>query len=187
MYKWAKYWVAALVLVGVSLGAHAQRSLVPVVDFKNIPVATGDAARKLSADQVRQAIMTAAAAERWDITPVREGVLLATYRKGDKHRIDVEISYDAQSYSVVYKDSYNMRYTPEETLASPYPRSTTSQQEAWARQSQAAAAQKQAEQFADKPESAQAVVRKGVVIHPFYERWVRVFIDGVNRQLKINP
>ena len=87
MSMWKKWLAISLMLCGLSMGAQAQRMAVPVVDFVNVPVAT-HAGRVLDAGQVYQAIATAAAAERWDLVKVRDGVVHAAFRRGDQHRRD---------------------------------------------------------------------------------------------------
>lgn len=77
--------------VTYSLAAVAQRPPVPVMDFKDIPV-SASTAKKLTADQVAQAIRAAALSERWSMELLGEGILQATFVKESKHTVIVTIA-----------------------------------------------------------------------------------------------
>jgi hypothetical protein len=77
---------------------------VPVYNVKDAPVA-----RKLTADQVRLAIMRAGATLGWQIREVKPFLLEGTlYLRS--HMAKVDIPYSAQSYSILYKESANLLY-----------------------------------------------------------------------------
>ena len=65
--------------------------------------------KKLTTDDVQQAIIRAGASLGWIIKPVSPGVLegILDVRK---HRAVVTISFDLEKYSILYKDSENLKY-----------------------------------------------------------------------------
>ncbi|ODT37251.1 MAG: hypothetical protein ABS55_03790 [Lautropia sp. SCN 70-15] len=156
-------------LATLGINAHAQRTLVPVVDFKDIPVAqaTGHA---LTAEQVRQAFIEAGDDLRWNVADVGGNQLEATFVKQNKHTIVVTILYNERSYSVLYKSSVNMKYRDHQTSFD-----LANGEEA---------ALKQKALFASRPEGPYASARAKGVIHPFYERWVYDLLDLVRHKLK---
>ena len=156
-------------LLGLAgLGAQAQRTLVPIVSFENIPVTVATEAR-LSSDDVRNAFLAAGEEARWQMVPLGEGVLEGTYVKQNKHTIVVTIRYDAEKYSVLFKSSDNMnqrasQYLPESVAAS--------------------AERKQRDLFVNRPESRYLKADPQAVIHPFYEHWVYDLLERVRQRLK---
>ena len=156
--------------------AHAQRVPVPVVDFVNVPVPATDKA--VTAEQVRVAFMRAAVAQRWDVTPVSEGVLEARFIKDNKHTVVTTIQYSAQGYSVLYKSSDNMKFDAGPNAADP------SNFRVRAMSISAYAAQKKL--FLNDPFTPYAVVRSEGELHPFYEVWVRRLMAGANGELKVS-
>ena len=75
-----------------------------VADIQDMSTGSGK-----TAAQVKDAIIRAASANRWT---VREdgGRLEATLNVRNKHRIVVDIPFDADKYSLLYKNSSNMNY-----------------------------------------------------------------------------
>lgn len=100
--------VLLCLLAGMGLKAQAQRTLVPIVSFHDIPVTVATQAR-LTNDDVKNAFLAAGEEAKWQIVPTGDGVLEATYVKQNKHTIMVTIRYDAQKYSVLFKGSDNMK------------------------------------------------------------------------------
>ena len=94
----------------VSQQALAQRMPVPIVNHENLLV-EGRGGAPLTDAQVRQAIVAAstATARQWMISDLGSGRLLATYHVRT-HTVSVEIRYSAERYSVVYRDSINMKF-----------------------------------------------------------------------------
>lgn len=158
--------------------AHAQREPVPVMNFEDIPVASSTD-KRLSADQVRQAIEAAGAAKSWQMAPKAPGMLEATHWKGEKHVVSVVVTYDADKYSVRYLRSVNMKYAYS-NRADFDPKVRDGKEAAPDRD---AAVQRQREAFVGRPESAYAKPAPIGVIHPFYEHWVRELLGGVREQL----
>ena len=117
----------ACLLALVSFGAHAQRTPVPAIDYVNESWPRSDS-KKLTADQVRQAIRKAVEehkAERgypWKIEPSSDGNLLASVVVRGKHIVRVAISNTATTFSVVYNSSVDMKASkgPEGVTIHPF-------------------------------------------------------------------
>jgi len=171
---------ATFVLLMGAMGlAHAQRAVVPLMDFKDIPVSAATA-KALTAEQVRQAFQVSAAATKWDVTPLADGTLqLSTLRNG-KHAVVLAVTLSADKYSAVYVRSADMKFT--ESLNTRPPSGPMGWQAVPAGED---GAKKQAERFANLPESKFAVRRDNAFIHPFYETWVHELLGGVRRQLAL--
>lgn len=103
--------VLAAVLSVMSTQAAAQRQAVPIVNHEDVLVET-TSGRKLSAEEVRQAITSAPAPRGWQFSEPAPGRLIATLNVRGKHTIVTEITYSATKYSIRYKDSVNMKYSP---------------------------------------------------------------------------
>jgi hypothetical protein len=104
-----------LLAAALSLGALpalAQRQPVPIVNHGNLPV-TAAPGKQLQASDVKKAIMAAAVAtgRQWSVTETAPGRLLATYHVRT-HTVSTEIHYDANAFSVFYRDSVDMKYAP---------------------------------------------------------------------------
>ncbi|MBI2769171.1 MAG: hypothetical protein HYX47_06090 [Burkholderiales bacterium] len=94
-------------LSAVSLHAAAQRAPVPVMNFENIPVSAA-----ASADKVKQAIQSAATARQWEVREEAPGRMVATLHVRGKHTVVTDILYSPTSFSLKYRDSVNMKYSP---------------------------------------------------------------------------
>jgi hypothetical protein len=91
--------------------ALAQRMPVPIVNYRNIPLdASGASVR---AERVEQAIRNAASAKGWKIAEEPGNKMLATLVVRNKHTVTVEIAYSGTRYSLLYRDSVNMKYDAE--------------------------------------------------------------------------
>lgn len=101
--------VLFLVVFAVS-GAVFARAPEPVINLVDQPVATASG-KALTAQEVKQLITKVATDKRWVVTPTQNGTLVASLNwNRNKHTIAVEIAYQADRYSVAYKDSVNMNY-----------------------------------------------------------------------------
>ena len=168
-----------LLLAAGGLPAHAQRTLVPIVSFENVPVSAATATR-VSAEQVRQAFIDAAEELQWQLVPAGDGVMEATYVKANKHTIMVTIRYDAEKYSAIFKGSHNMNQRDHQyphVTAAVFPSESTG----------AAAERKQRALFEGRPESRYVKSDPQAVIHPFYEHWLQELLSRVRLNLKRNP
>jgi hypothetical protein len=148
-------------------GAFAQRTTVPLKDFNAIPVTA-----PTTPERVGLAWRSAAAQQSWQVVSEPEGTLLVSTVKDESYPIKVRVRYDANSYSVSYVESQNLKYGPPPSLAE------------WTqsrRRFQDAAAWHSA-RFKGSPDNAYAVAREAY-IHPSYEFWVRELLTAVRQQI----
>lgn len=89
----------ALVLVGCRSN--------PVYNVTGMPVTTTTRNYKLG--DVRGAILQAGASQGWQMKIVRPGLIVGTLYVRD-HMAQVEIPYDRNTYSILYRDSSNLGY-----------------------------------------------------------------------------
>jgi hypothetical protein len=102
----AGIFVAALVLI-VMIGCRAGGQVYEVKDAP-IQTATG---KELPLEQVQKAIIDAGIKQTWIMTPVKPGEILGEFNV-QSHQIHVTIPYSTKQYSILYKDSSNLRYDP---------------------------------------------------------------------------
>jgi hypothetical protein len=98
--------VAALALV-VMIGCRAGGQVYEVKDAP-IQTATG---KEITLEQVQKAIIDAGIKQTWIMTPVKPGEILGEFNV-QSHQIHVTIPYSTKHYSILYKDSSNLRYDP---------------------------------------------------------------------------
>jgi hypothetical protein len=104
--KWSGLWVACLALA-MLIGCRAGGQ---VYEVKDAPVQTATG-KELTSEQVQKAIMDAGIKQTWIMTVVKPGEILGEYNV-QSHQIHVSIPYTAKHYSILYKDSSNLRYDP---------------------------------------------------------------------------
>ena len=80
----------------------------PIVNVTDQPV-VASAGKQLTADQVRNGIVSAGNALGWVMTPVSPGLVSGRLMLRD-HVAVVEVRYTAKVYSITYKDSTNLNY-----------------------------------------------------------------------------
>jgi hypothetical protein len=109
-----------VMIIGVLLFAggigvvHAQRTLVPVIQFENQSW-SAPAGKVLSEEQVREGIVKAIQTHRaekefaWQLDSDTPGKLGASVLVRGKHTVRVSISYTSSNFSVVYLSSDNMK------------------------------------------------------------------------------
>jgi hypothetical protein len=100
----------AAVLTFASAHAVAQRHPVPIINYENVQITT--AAGQLTTEQVKQAILTAAGSKQWVVTEQGPGRMTATLHVRGKHTVVTEIIHSNDKFSLLYKDSTNMKYGP---------------------------------------------------------------------------
>ena len=101
-----RVFVASLLLVAL-LGCRAGGS---VYEVKDAPIQTSTG-KELTLEQVQKAIIDAGIKQTWIMTPVKLGEMLGEYNV-QSHQIHVTIPYTTKNYSILYKDSSNLRYDP---------------------------------------------------------------------------
>ena len=68
--------------------------------------------------EVEKAILVGATNKGWTVHKKCEGLMYATLVKR-AHQVKVEIPYDANSYSILYKDSQNLKYNDKKGTIHP--------------------------------------------------------------------
>jgi hypothetical protein len=85
------------------------RSPVPIIDFKDQAILT-TGGKTMTNGLVRDAIIRAANSLGWALAPDGDQRFVGTLVVRSKHTVVVNISYEPDKYSVVYKSSINMKY-----------------------------------------------------------------------------
>jgi hypothetical protein len=138
----------------LSAPALAQRPPEPLVTIRDALVAT-TSGKPVERAQVRQAIAAAAARDpSWSLADEGADRVLATRRWRD-HAIVIEVRYSPERYSLLYRDSTNMKYNAGGSGDS----------------------RDRNAKFGVPPST-------GPEIHPFYNRYVRELRDGIAAELR---
>ena len=101
---WMAVGFVLLFLAGCRAGA-------PIYEVKTAPVPS-PAGKELTLEQVRKEIMAAGVAAGWQLTDVKPGELLGTFNLRS-HQAIVSIPYTTKDYSILYKNSTNLKYDAE--------------------------------------------------------------------------
>jgi hypothetical protein len=96
--------LALLAMIGCRAGGQ-------VYEVKDAQVQTASG-KPLTLEQVQKAIIDAGIKQTWIMTPIKPGQMLGEYNV-QSHQIHVLIPYTTKNYSILYKDSSNLRYDPE--------------------------------------------------------------------------
>lgn len=112
-----------VVLLGLMVAASTAqaRGSVPIVEHRDLPVRAGSGKAPI-AEQVGAAIAAAldtAKAELnfpWKREPAGPNALVATLQVRGKHTIRVDISWSADKYSALYKDSIDMNFKTKKSV-----------------------------------------------------------------------
>jgi hypothetical protein len=146
--------VLALALSTSSATAVAQRALVPIVDYKDVMVATSSG-KPVTAEQVKEAIIAAGKTLNWAWAFGPDSGLVGTLMVNNKHTVSVDISVAADKYSVKYRSSINMKY------------------------GLAGKTQQYSPNRWDSTPAAEVPV-----IHPAYNQWVQQLVTAIDGQLR---
>lgn len=98
---WMAIGFVLLFFVGCRAGA-------PIYEVKTAPVPS-PSGKELTLEQVRKEIMAAGVAAGWQLTDVKPGELLGTFNLRS-HQAIVSIPYTTKDYSILYKNSSNLKY-----------------------------------------------------------------------------
>ena len=90
-------------LLLASLGLVGCRTFPPVHNIEHQAVAVNDQ------QKVGKAIIAGATQRGWEAEQIQPGLIQATLNRRS-HQVVVEIPYRADFYSILYKDSENLRY-----------------------------------------------------------------------------
>ena len=96
-----------LIVVGMMLLVAGCTSR-PIVNVTDQPVVSA-AGKELTADQVRNAIVSAGNGLGWVMTPVSPDLVSGRLMLRD-HVAVVDVRYTAKTFSITYKDSTNLNY-----------------------------------------------------------------------------
>lgn len=99
--------IAGLAVAVVTLALAGCPQQAVVYNVENAAVVAN--VNNVSADTVRKAIIRAGSGLGWSITDVEPGLLSGTLHLRS-HVAKVDIPYSDKSYSIIYKDSTNLRY-----------------------------------------------------------------------------
>lgn len=100
--------VRAIVVCLALAAMVACRAGGQVYEVKDAPI---ESAKPLTLDQVQKAIIDAGIKQTWIMTPIKPGEMLGEFNI-QSHQIHVTIPYTTKNYSILYKDSSNLRYDP---------------------------------------------------------------------------
>lgn len=100
-------WRALIGLVGILALVLAGCRSNPVYNVSGAPVTTST--RNYSMGDVRGAILQAGASLGWQMKIVRPGLIIGTLYVRE-HMAKIEIPYDRNTYSILYRDSNNLDY-----------------------------------------------------------------------------
>jgi hypothetical protein len=106
--------IVLLLATALSAFAAAAGDLPPVVDYENVPVATGSG-KPASTEAVSVAIANAAASGRrvWVLKRAAPDKVRATYNQG-RYAASVDIEYSDKAYSIHYVASNNLKASSDE-------------------------------------------------------------------------
>lgn len=103
------YKVALAVLTSASLVVGCGRASVPIVNYNDVPLST-TSSKGVPLNQVKKAIVAAAAVKGWTVEDKGLGKMTATLTVRHKHTVVVLITYTTTSFSINYVDSTDMKY-----------------------------------------------------------------------------
>jgi hypothetical protein len=149
-----KYFIASILVIFsfVAIPAQAGR-LEPIQNFENQQIKRFDN-KKLTMEDVQMAIRNAAEKVGWRVEPNGPGKIIATLVVRNRHTAVVDITYSPESYSITYKDSKNLDYTPTGDEGHPVVKDGT------------------------------ASMSTAPLIHANYNKWVQHFNDAIYRELQ---
>ncbi len=97
-----------VILLAAAAVALAGCTSQPIYNVQGAPIETVGG-RPPSIGDVEKAILRAGAALGWKLQPVRPGAMVGTLSLRS-HTAIVDVTYDARSYSITYKDSVELNY-----------------------------------------------------------------------------
>lgn len=110
--------VPALIVIGLVLVFLVGcRGGAQIYEVKNAPVPS-PSGKGLLLEQVRKEIVAAGVAAGWQMADSKPGEILATYNHSSYQAI-VSIIYTTTNYSILYKDSANLKYDAEKRTIHP--------------------------------------------------------------------
>ncbi|MDR1489359.1 MAG: hypothetical protein LBS65_02575 [Desulfovibrio sp.] len=98
--------VLLFIVVAVAFGASACVTTRPIETISNVPVGNN-----LSKEAVARAITQGGAAQGWSMVRLNDNTIEGTLLQR-QHTVVVTIPFTANSYSIIYKSSGNMKADP---------------------------------------------------------------------------
>ena len=99
--------VAATIALSMALAGCARMQAVNNINSAPVAAVAG---QTVTADQVRQAIIKGAANKGWQVVESAPGKIVLKVDVRGKHTAKVDVSYNKESYSINYNDSFNLLY-----------------------------------------------------------------------------
>jgi hypothetical protein len=103
-----------LLLLAAALTAssvQAAKGSIPIQNHEELPVSSSDG-KPLTAEQVKNAIISGGARGRW-LAAVQPGNVVRLTYNARTHVAVVNVTYSAKTYSIRYADSTNLGYSPD--------------------------------------------------------------------------
>lgn len=116
----SKLLVAATLAAALAASGCAGGRSAPIENVQEAPYGiSASGSKQLSRSDYEAAIIRAGAGRGWVFERVAPGHLVGTVVVRGKHTAVVDIYYDAEDFSIVYKDSENLNYNPEKHTIHP--------------------------------------------------------------------
>jgi hypothetical protein len=103
--------ILSLMLATIALLLISGCRAVPVRNIQNAPLVTTSQAHP-DMQKIGDAIIKAGTGLGWRMAQKDAGQIIGSLSVRT-HRADVEIIYNQENYSIIYKDSSNLKYNPE--------------------------------------------------------------------------
>lgn len=100
-----------LAAVLAASGVHAARGSIPIQNFEEMPISSGNG-KSLTLEQVKNAIISGGSRNRWVATVQPGNTVRLTYSVRT-HVAVVNVAYNTKTYSIRYADSTNLGYSAE--------------------------------------------------------------------------
>jgi len=100
-------------------GALAARGGAPIQNYEDLPVVSGSG-KPLTAEQVKNAIISGGARGRWSASVQSGNVVRLTYSPRS-HSASVDVTYTAKTYSIRYANSVNLSYAADGATGTIHP------------------------------------------------------------------
>lgn len=107
-----------VLLVAVSAFIIGGCRTAMIYNVENAPIPAAESS-DVSLQEVKAAIVRAGASLGWQMRPVEEGHIIGTLHLR-KHMAQVDVTYDNDSYDIVYRDSENLDYRENGHIHSNY-------------------------------------------------------------------
>ena len=91
----------------LALLALAACRVAPVQNIESAPLSAPEFA---TMEDVADAVIRAGLVQGWEMREIRPGLLEARLLVGGRYQARVDIFFDTEAFSIVYKDSVNLRY-----------------------------------------------------------------------------